>query len=119
MFIYHLVTQSDWETAALSGSYQPTSLTTDGFIHASTDSQLLPVANLFYKGARQLFVLKLDPAKMKTPVKFEDPVPPAPGFPPNEKFPHIYGAILVSEVLEVFALVQNSDGEFLWPGAIR
>ncbi|MCL4259711.1 MAG: DUF952 domain-containing protein, partial [Anaerolineales bacterium] len=46
--IYHLTFRTSWRHALAIGSYAADSLKTEGFIHCSTQSQLVPVAMNFF-----------------------------------------------------------------------
>ena len=41
--IYHLTSRRDWNEAQKSGEYRAESLESEGFIHCSTETQVLPV----------------------------------------------------------------------------
>lgn len=45
--IYHITTLKQWQTALEEGVYAPETFATDGFVHCSTDKQVLDVATLF------------------------------------------------------------------------
>ncbi len=50
MNIIHITTRKAWIDATRAGQYSAPSLEQDGFIHASTLKQVLPVAAKYYKG---------------------------------------------------------------------
>ena len=101
MIIRHIAERPDWDAALRSGHYRARSLGTEGFIHCSTDEQLVPVAQAFFAGRADLVVLDVDTERLDAPLRWEPPVgtPPAPG-----PFPHVYGAIPVAAVVGVQAL---------------
>lgn len=41
--IYHVVSTSDWQKALDQGYYEPSSLESEGFIHASKENQVKAV----------------------------------------------------------------------------
>jgi uncharacterized protein (DUF952 family) len=116
--IYHITSQNDWQAAQAAGEYRAPSLATEGFIHCSTLSQVLPVAENFYQGQSGLVALVVDPAQLSSDLKWEPPSggTPPPGVPDGELFPHIYGPINFDAVVRVLDLESNSDGEFTLPG---
>ena len=61
--ILHITSRDAWKTAQVQGQYTAPSLTSDGFIHCSTRSQVLPVAEKFYKGQTGLVILVIDPTR--------------------------------------------------------
>jgi uncharacterized protein (DUF952 family) len=88
----------------------------EGFIHCSTENQVLHVANAFYHGRNNLVVLKLDEEKIEPEIKWEAPAgPPAPGISDSDKFPHIFGPINLTAVASVLDLEPDSAGLFILP----
>ena len=82
----------------------------------------MAVANAFYRGQRDLVVLRIDADRLRSPVRFEAPAPPSSevGMVPNaESFPHVYGPIDVEAVVEVIELPADDDGAFTAPPALR
>jgi len=63
-----------------AGQYTAPSLAKEGFIHCSTLTQVLPVAEKFYKGQSGLILLGIDPARLSSALKWE---PPFEGTPPT------------------------------------
>lgn len=104
--IVHIAPRLRWEQALAAGVYRCESLATEGFLHASTADQLPGVANAFYKGRTGLVVLRIDPAKVQAPIRWET----APGS--SERFPHIYGPLNLEAVVEVLPLEPNVSGVF-------
>ena len=115
--IYHITSRQAWEAAQASGEYRTDSLQSEGFIHCSTLSQVLPVAHLYYKGQSGLIVLEIEPALLSSDLKWEPPSggAPPPGVPVGDMFPHVYGPINVSTVMRVASLEANPDGTFSPP----
>jgi len=115
--IYHITSRTAWRTALGTGEYRAASLESEGFIHCSTRSQVLPVAENFYKGQRGLVVLRIDPARLSSPLKWEAPSggTPPPGVPAGEPFPHIYGPVNLDAVAKVVDLQPDADGAFQMP----
>ena len=96
--ILRITTRSEWEKARAGGGYRGDTLETEGFIHCSTPKQLPWVAETFYKGRTGLVVLRIEPGKLTSPLKWESP--PDSG----EKFPHVYGPLNLEAVVEVVPL---------------
>ena len=115
--IFHITSRRAWDEAQERGSYQAESLATEGFIHCSTVSQVLPVAENFYKGQQGLVLLAVEPALLSSELKWEPPSggTPPPGVSEGDLFPHVYGPINLSAVVKVLDLDQNSEGTFLLP----
>ncbi len=107
--IFHLSLEGDWQRALERGSYEISTrgLTLDevGFIHASFEHQVGPVATAYYSDVTEpLVVLVIDPDKLESPMVVED-VEDA-----NDSFPHIYGPLNPSAVVEVRAVTVSERG---------
>jgi len=115
--IFHITSQTAWDEAQQRGDYRAESLVTEGFIHCSTLSQVLPVANLYYKGQSGLILLEIEPTLLSSTLKWEPPSggAPPPGVAEGEMFPHVYGPINVDAVTRVVDLVSKPDGTFDLP----
>jgi uncharacterized protein (DUF952 family) len=114
--IYHITSRQAWSDARERGEYRAESLETEGFIHCSTESQVVPVAQKYYKGHADLLLLVIEPALLSSELRWEPPsggTPP--GVPEGDLFPHIYGPINLDAVVQVFDLVANADGQFSFP----
>lgn len=86
MNIYHITSPQAWEAAADPDGYRAASLDSEGFIHCSFEGQLGGVLERYYKGAGDLLVLEIDPARLKSELKTEASTG-------GEDYPHIYGPI--------------------------
>jgi uncharacterized protein (DUF952 family) len=117
--IYHITSRKAWEEAQSNGEYRAESLKTEGFIHCSTLSQVLPVAQLYYKGQRGLILLGIETTLLSSDLKWEPPSggAPPPGVPVGEMFPHIYGPINLNAIPKVVDLEPNPDGSWTLPPA--
>jgi uncharacterized protein (DUF952 family) len=115
--IYHITSRAAWRDAHQRGDYRAESLETEGFIHCSTESQVVPVAEKYYQGKRDLVLLVIDPSLLSSDLRWEDPSggAPPPGVPEGELFPHIYGPINPDAVTKVFELETDPDGKYNLP----
>ena len=115
-----MTTRKQWIEATRLGEYSVPSLQTDGFIHASTISQVLPVAAKFYKGLSGLILLEIDPKRLNSEVKWEPPTGgPPPGVPEGDAFPHIYGPVNLDAVTQVVDFDPDENGEFHLPASLN
>ena len=80
-----------------------------GFIHCSHRHQVERVANLAYRDAGPLVLLKIDPGRLGS---FEVREEPADGV---ETFPHIYGALPAEAVVDVAPFGPQPGGLFVPP----
>lgn len=100
--ILHITSKQEWLTAQTRGEYVAPSLESEGFIHCSTDRQVINVANAFYRGQTGLVLLVLDEAKIKPEVKWEAPAgPKSDSISEADLFPHVYGPINLDAVASV------------------
>lgn len=101
MLLLHVATESDWAAAQAAGSYDRStygrSLAEVGFVHCcATWPQLDGVLARFYADVREpLIVLVIDSDRLTSRWQLED-VPGA-----AEPFPHVYGPIDLSAVVEI------------------
>lgn len=98
--IFHIALPEDWAAAQAAGAYtvstRGVSLDEQGFIHAGDDlEQVEFVRGLAYADLPELLLLVIDESKVGVPVKREE----APDV--GMVFPHIYGPLPVSAVVEV------------------
>ena len=100
-----------------AGQYVAPSLKSAGFIHCSTITQALPVAEQYYKGQSGLVLLVIDPARLASDLKWEPPSEgaPPPGVRTGESFPHIYGPINLDAIVQTLDLAIGPDGHFALP----
>lgn len=116
--ILHLTSRTDWLAAQQTGEYRAPSLESEGFIHCSTEQQIVRVANSFYAGRHGLVLLEIDPARLKPELRWEPPAHPNPqaDLPPSDEFfPHIYGPLNNDAVIRSMDFEPNSDGHFSLP----
>jgi len=115
--IFHIASRNAWNEARARGDYRAESLDTEGFIHCSTEEQVIPVAENFFKGQSSLLLLVIEPERLTSELKWEPPADgsPPPGVPEGDLFPHIYGPVNLDAVVKVFDLQANPDGKFVKP----
>ncbi len=109
MYFYHICKQTDWATAQQVGIYEAFSLEDEGFIHFSTEAQVLNTAQLFYKGQQDLVLLYIEAEKLIPEVVFENTTGG------EELFPHLYGALNLDAVEKALPFVPNAEGYFEMP----
>jgi uncharacterized protein (DUF952 family) len=101
--LFHLALRRDWETAQQAGEYRVStrgrSLAEEGFLHASYEHQWQGVRDAYYGDVTEpLVLLEVDPALLDVPLVVETPEGA------DEAFPHIYGPLPVTAVVDVRAL---------------
>jgi uncharacterized protein (DUF952 family) len=110
--ILHIAHRDDWETALHSGHYEGPTLAPEGFIHASTLSQVIPVANLLFRGREDLVLLVIDEQRLSAEVRPEN----IEGG--TELYPHIYGPMECDAVESVLPFQPDADGSFELPAVL-
>lgn len=90
--IYHVIPKAKWDQVSHETEYRPESLEREGFIHCSLSSQCEGVIERYFKNEEELLILAIDPAQLRSELKYE-------GL--NEHFPHVYGPIERSAIVAV------------------
>jgi uncharacterized protein (DUF952 family) len=113
--LLHICSTDEWRAAATLGEYRPASLAEVGFIHLSTPDQVHLPANRLYAGRPDLVLVRIDPARLTDPVRFE---PGVASDPSSMLFPHLYGPLPVTAVTSVTPYPPAADGRFAaWPAS--
>jgi len=96
-------------TAERNGKYVAESLQTQGFIHMSTEQQVIQIANSFYKDSEDLVLLYVDSEKIKGDMKWEgkDEI--------GEDFPHLYASLPLEAVVRVEDFTKDDNGNYFMP----
>ena len=104
----HLVPEAVWDAHDPVEPYLPAAYADDGFVHCTDgDDEMVAVANRFYRDdARPFLLLTLDLDRTGSPWRFDDL---------SGIYPHVYGPIDPSSVLEVRRMVRDEDGRFRHP----
>lgn len=101
-FVYKILTQAQWLQAQSTGLVQPSADDQrDGFIHLSTASQLASTLGKHFSNQSNLLVLKLRTDDFPDQLRFE-------AARNGQLFPHLYGTLPVSAVLESGPISANS-----------
>ena len=104
--IYHITSADEAAAAARSGTYAPAAFDTDGFIHCSYPWQVVDVANRRFAGRADLVLMEIDRAKLACEVIDENLEGGA------DLFPHIYGRLPISAVVQVHRFPCGAAGRF-------
>ncbi len=112
--IYHIALASDWEAALAAGEYRVSTLgrtlEQEGFLHASTSSQVRGVADAVYAGVQELLILlTIDERRLTVPLQW-DAVPGS-----AEPFPHLYGPLDLGAVVLETPLLRDQQGRLEIP----
>jgi len=102
--IYKLLDAPSWNAALAAGVFTGSAVDEkDGFIHFSDAGQAQETARLHFKGQAGLVLLTIDADRLGDALIWE----PSRG---GVLFPHLYGPLAISAVLEARALDLDADG---------
>jgi uncharacterized protein (DUF952 family) len=117
-FIYHLTSENDFRKYFINNLYTPSNFQSDGFIHCSGIESVIDVATDYYSKVTDLILIKINTNKLKSTLKYEDPVPLNESennhIKNNLKFPHIYGPMNKESILGI-GKMGKKDGQFEFP----
>lgn len=105
---YHLVPREEWEATDTAQPYRPAAFGQDGFVHCTDGAEeLAATANRYFASYHgDLLALVLDRARISAPVRYEDP---------GAVYPHVYGPIERSAIVEVLTMPRDARGAYLAP----
>lgn len=107
--IYKIADPADWGAALLSGTYTGSEHDRrDGFIHFSTADQTPGTLFKHFAEATRLVFVAIDAGALGAALKWEK----SRG---GEDFPHLYGDLPLSAVIEAHLLSRGTDGEWTLP----
>src|SRR5689334_6855974 len=95
--LYHLALEDEWANGSSDAYERSTlgrSLAEVGFIHCSFADQVQTIADLVYRGRRDVLLLEIDASRLHAPVKVE-------GVDGGDAYPHIYGPLNRDAVVAV------------------
>lgn len=98
MKIFKIATTAQWTAAQASGVFEGAPVDrADGYIHFSTEAQLAETLAKHFAGQRDLVILAVESEGLGAALRWE----PSRG---GQLFPHLYGTLPVSAVVEVVAV---------------
>lgn len=106
--IYHICLKSLWQEGKARGAYEADSLEAEGFMHASTNNQVVDVANAAFRGQSDLVFLAIDLTKLKSELRYETNSN-------GETYPHLYGPLNLDAVVKELDYAPRADGVFEFP----
>ncbi len=109
--IFHIAKREEWLAAKSGEEYRTSSLKSEGFIHCSTIAQVIRVADFLFKGQNDLVLLEINDPQVTSEIKYEGET--------DELFPHIYGPINTSAVMNTHEFKPNAEGFFQLPEALE
>ncbi|WP_440998863.1 DUF952 domain-containing protein [Fodinibius sp. SL11] len=104
--LFHITTKELWKQFNKSGSYEPESLETQGFIHCSTGEQVERTANSLFGDKEEILLLVIDATTLHDDVKYEEDENT------GEKFPHLYSPLNTNAIIDKIAIESENNGTF-------
>jgi uncharacterized protein (DUF952 family) len=107
-FVYKICTKSEWleakEKNQFIGSKKDLA---DGYIHFSGEAQVEGTLKNFYIKQKNLILLKVVTLKLNHLIweQASD----------GNMFPHLYSALDISNVIDVFEIILKNDGTYILP----
>lgn len=98
--IYHIAESQEWHPPS---PYVAPSLVQEGFIHASSWSQLPSIARSLFAGRTDVVVLEIDSERLTAAPVWEDL------YDLSQEFPHVYGEIAYRAVTATLSLSWDVD----------
>lgn len=100
--IFHIAKSTDIDSANRTADYQCASLTSEGFIHCCDKHQLAGVVSRYYQEVDDVVLLVIDVEELTPALIHENTVGG------SELFPHVYGAINQSAIIDIVPFGINS-----------
>ena len=95
--IYHIAQYEDWQKAAATGLYVPSTFEQEGFIHCAKEEQVDGVLDRYFKD-KTVIKFTIDVSRLVYPPIFEW------ASSINQQFPHIYGPINLDAIIATQAI---------------
>lgn len=103
--VFHIAVRAEWEAGAGGLHYVPSGYADEGFIHWSYPAQVAATARRYYQARDDLILLRASRAALAAHLVDENLVGG------TELFPHLYGPLLRSDVVETASITWSADGE--------
>ena len=107
--LVHLCSNDEWRSAQARGEHRPESLDVSGFVHLSTLEQVHLPANRLYARRTDLVLLRIDAARLTSPIRWE---PGVATDPDSMVFPHLYGPLPAAAVISITSYRPDENGRF-------
>ena len=92
--VYHITPQSRWDMLAADSYFAPEAYALEKFIHCCEKHQIEGVLTRYFSGVNNLLILSIDEKKLERELIYEAGTN-------KELFPHVYGMINKTAIVEV------------------
>jgi uncharacterized protein (DUF952 family) len=106
--LFHLVRRTDWLAHSDPRTYRPVSLATSGFVPLLTQEKVVSTARIFFQGASDLLLLRMEVPTNDPLLKWETPSGGA-------SSAYYYGAIPREWITQTYEMRPQPDGSFAFP----
>jgi uncharacterized protein (DUF952 family) len=111
--IYHFITAPNLAQYLSDTALRVPSLDSEGFIHCSTLSQVIGVANFLEPYSEEMQLLEIDEAKVRPEIKYED------AMNNGVLYPHIYGPLNCDAIVAEYHLDWDGEDGYQLPDELR
>lgn len=109
--VYKIMRLGEWNDARRTGRFAPAPIDAkDGYIHLSTEDQVLETARLHFAGSDDLVAAEFEAEDFGAALKWE-------ATRGGALFPHLYGELPVSKARRARRLARKSGGAFAFGAA--
>jgi uncharacterized protein (DUF952 family) len=102
--IFYLVAESAWEQAKRLGANVASPGVGENFVHCCDSRQIQYVRNSYFPVDQPVVALKIDPTRLASETRYEFG-----SGGESERFPHVYGPIHVSDVVDANTMSPGPD----------
>ncbi|MFZ5618013.1 MAG: DUF952 domain-containing protein [Pseudomonadota bacterium] len=108
--LYKIMSADDWAEAQRAGKVAPAPVDVrDGYIHLSTEDQVLETARLHFAGRTDLVAAEFAAEDFGAALKWE-------ASRGGALFPHLYADLLAAKARGARRLIRSADGSFAFGG---
>ncbi len=104
--LFHITTRENWKEYQTNNNYEPEIYDSHGFIPCSSGEQLEETANRLFPDKDKILLLVIDVSTLGENIKYETDEET------GQKFPHIYGPLNTSAVIDKIDISAEKDGKF-------
>ena len=101
--VFHLTDPAHWTEAQTTGEIVPPGFSAEGFVHCSTQGQLVGTIERHFAGTDELVLLELDQAALGAALRWEESRP-------GEVYPHVYRPLVLADVVRAIPWHRAPDG---------
>ena len=106
--LFHITTGAEADRLMADGVLEPPSLAAEGFVHCSTDAQVVATTTRWFPPEAELVLVELDPDRLGEELRW-------PEVYPGQRFPHVHGPLRAAAV--VTRLPWGPADRAAWPAA--